>query len=88
MAEIHIVTTCISNGKARSCHMRLALDQVGQYFGYALHGFDNERDAEVVGKRLRQIVLGAGRAIGAVNESGRAVTSDDTKCADLENLVE
>ena len=88
MAEIQVVATRISNGKTGSCHVSLARDQVGQHFGNALHGFDDKLDAEVIGERLNEIVLGPGWSVRAINICGGAVARNDTKLADLEDLVE
>ena len=43
-----------------------------------MHGIDNQRDAKLVGERLREIVLRTRRAIWSDDVSRRAVTCDNT----------
>ena len=45
-------------------------------------------DTEVIGKRLGEVVLGAGRAVGAVDIGRRAVAGDNAQLAEIKDLVE
>ncbi len=68
--------------------MRLSGHQVGHDFGNALHGLDDELNAELVGERFDEIVFGTRDAIGAHDVRRGAVAGDHTQLAGLENLVE
>jgi hypothetical protein len=68
--------------------MCLTGQQLRQNLRHALYGFNDELYAEVIGESAYEIVFGSGGPIRAIDIGRRTITRDNTKLADLENLVE
>ena len=78
MAEMNVFTTRRRHGQACGSEMRFARQHERQNLGYALHGFDDKRNAKMISKRFHEVVLGTRRAVEPYDVGRRTVTCDDT----------
>ena len=88
MPEVQIFAPGFRNRQPGCRHMGIAGYKLGHNFGNAVDRFYNQRHAEIFGKGLYKIVLRARWAVGPHRERGRAISRDDPKLADFENLLE